>query len=238
MGYKIIRRNTKSKNKSIKVNKKCKSIKVNKKCKTSKSKRRGGSGKPPKIINTSQSFVTLPINDKVKLTKELNDLFNRIRSGLPRNPIYTTGNNFTIIGDANEEEFINKIMDFNLEKEYERQLKLIFRTTLCYYAASRGNLETLKWAHESGYFLWNATTCSAAAENGHLDCLKYAHENGCPWNEGACSAAAKSGDLNILIWLRSQNPPCPWDSSSCSSAGLADAEKTQTKTTIAKMLNT
>ena len=37
-----------------------------------------------------------------------------------------------------------------------------------------------------------------AAKKGHLNCLKYAHENGCPWDEDTCIIADKNGNLNCL----------------------------------------
>lgn len=48
--------------------------------------------------------------------------------------------------------------------------------------ASSGNLDLLKYAHESGC-PWDSMTIFFAAKNGHLECVKYAHQNGCPFDE-------------------------------------------------------
>jgi hypothetical protein len=48
------------------------------------------------------------------------------------------------------------------------------------YAAAKGHIECLKYAHENGC-PWKEDTCTQAALGGHIECLKYAHENGCHW---------------------------------------------------------
>ena len=67
----------------------------------------------------------------------------------------------------------------------------------CFYAASNGHLECLKYAHEHGC-PWDEYTCSFAAGYGHLECLKYAHEHGCPWDYWTCDKAAEKGHLECL----------------------------------------
>ena len=52
----------------------------------------------------------------------------------------------------------------------------------CFYAASNGHLECLKYAHEHGC-PWDELTCRYAAENGHLECLKYACARECPGSD-------------------------------------------------------
>ena len=76
----------------------------------------------------------------------------------------------------------------------------------CFYAASNGHLECLKYAHEHGC-PWDEKTCMDAADGGHLDCLKYAHENGCPWNTSTCSFAAKNGHLECLKYACAHGCP-------------------------------
>ena len=49
-------------------------------------------------------------------------------------------------------------------------------------AAWGGNLEVLKWLHNTGC-PWDSWTCAAAAYGGHLDVLQWAREHGCPWDE-------------------------------------------------------
>ena len=78
----------------------------------------------------------------------------------------------------------------------------------CYYAASNGHLECLRYAHEHGC-PWDRSTCSWAASNGHLECLRYAHENGCPWGENTCYWAACYGQLECLRYAYEHG--CPWD---------------------------
>ena len=50
---------------------------------------------------------------------------------------------------------------------------------------------------------WNKKTCEYAAHRGHLECLKYAHENGCPWDKDTCWNAAAYGQLECNSYARS-----------------------------------
>ena len=52
----------------------------------------------------------------------------------------------------------------------------------CAYAAENGQLEALKYAHETGC-PWNSDTCKKAVEKGYPDILKYAQDNGCPMHK-------------------------------------------------------
>lgn len=71
---------------------------------------------------------------------------------------------------------------------------------LCYYAAARGHLGVLRYAHEHGC-PWNVRTTAQAALHGQLQCLKYAHENGCKIKEICAINAAKCGHLPCLRYL-------------------------------------
>jgi hypothetical protein len=103
----------------------------------------------------------------------------------------------------------------------------------CYYAATAGSLEVLKWLREQN-FAWNWLTCYAACGNGHpgesgkihpkeggcagarhLELLQWARMNGCPWDEKrsrrrngsemyATAGAAQSGNIEMLRWVISQ----------------------------------
>jgi hypothetical protein len=76
--------------------------------------------------------------------------------------------------------------------------------SLCYSAATSGNLKNLKWLKEKGC-LWDEETCSKAACEGHLHILSWAREQGCPWNCKTSSKAAYYGHINILEWLKTQD---------------------------------
>jgi hypothetical protein len=75
----------------------------------------------------------------------------------------------------------------------------------CYSAATWGNLNNLKYAHENGCER-DQNTCEIAASMGFVECLKYAVENGCPWVPEICEnlihlwqkEITNSGMQNIL----------------------------------------
>jgi hypothetical protein len=78
----------------------------------------------------------------------------------------------------------------------------------CSWALVNGNLEVLKYLHENGCPWDNWTYCNAV-DMGYMDCLKYLHENGCPWNEGVSCRAAEVGNLEMLKYLHENG--CPWN---------------------------
>lgn len=93
------------------------------------------------------------------------------------------------------------------------------------FAAQRGNLEMLKFAHEGGC-PWRPTTLVHAARGGHLEILKYAHklrvDLDLDWDDASiCHMAARKGQLNVLKWLKELTPPCPWDGRVCKEAARA-----------------
>ncbi len=55
--------------------------------------------------------------------------------------------------------------------------------------------------------LGDRDTCRFAAEKGHLDCLRYAHENGCPWDEYTCRGAVENGRLDCLHYAYENGCP-------------------------------
>jgi hypothetical protein len=65
------------------------------------------------------------------------------------------------------------------------------------WAVKNGDLDILKYAHQSGC-KWDKSICAYAALNGHLECLKYAHQNGCPWDEITTTNATSNGYLDCL----------------------------------------
>lgn len=50
---------------------------------------------------------------------------------------------------------------------------------LCTDAAETGQLECLRWLHETG-FSWSVVTFSVALAGGHTECVEYLRANGCP----------------------------------------------------------
>jgi hypothetical protein len=76
-----------------------------------------------------------------------------------------------------------------------------------YYAARTGNLECLKYLHESGC-PWHPGTTVEIAAKGNLNCLKYAYENGCPWDSFTTSQATRNGHLECLMYAHQNG--CPW----------------------------
>jgi hypothetical protein len=83
---------------------------------------------------------------------------------------------------------------------------------LCLSAAYTGNLECLKFAHESGCDLLPSSMESAAfcaAGGGHLDCLVYAHESGCSLTIYVANAAAMWGHLDCYEYATRNG--CPVD---------------------------
>jgi hypothetical protein len=89
----------------------------------------------------------------------------------------------------------------------------------CYYAATAGSLEVLKWLREQN-FAWNWLTCNGAASNNgretgarHLEVLQWARMNGCPWDSWTTGGAAGSGNIEMLRWVISQD--CGWHPNTC-----------------------
>ena len=81
-------------------------------------------------------------------------------------------------------------------------------TSTCYFAATRGHMEVLRWAHENGC-PWDGDGVRSAGGRGDLETLQWAVARGCPLQDRVCSAAASGGHLAVLQWARSEG--CPWD---------------------------
>mmetsp|Transcript_8092 Transcript_8092/g.13459 ORF Transcript_8092/g.13459 Transcript_8092/m.13459 type:complete len:555 (-) Transcript_8092:205-1869(-) len=77
---------------------------------------------------------------------------------------------------------------------------------ICLYAAMKGHLTCLQYAHEYGC-PWDENTCAQAAKNGHLSCLQYAHEHGCPWNDNTWSFAMWNGHLECMVYAHDHGCP-------------------------------
>jgi hypothetical protein len=82
-----------------------------------------------------------------------------------------------------------------------------WKNWMCTIAASRGQLEILKWGRLNGCS-WNAETCSAAALSGSLEVLKWLHESGCEWDSETMENAAMSNDLEIVKYAYYNG--CDW----------------------------
>ena len=82
--------------------------------------------------------------------------------------------------------------------------------------AATNDLKLLRWVREEKECDWDWMTSCTAASKGNLDMLKYCFENGCEVHNGTCAEAAKYGHLNCLEYFRSKN--IPWNSWVCEEA--------------------
>jgi hypothetical protein len=82
--------------------------------------------------------------------------------------------------------------------------------------AATNDLKLLRWVREEKECDWDWMTSCTAASKGNLDMLKYCCENGCEVHNGTCAEAAKYGHLNCLEYFRSKN--IPWNSWVCEEA--------------------
>lgn len=64
------------------------------------------------------------------------------------------------------------------------------RTTVCFYAAVRGDLELLQWARANGCG-WDERVTAAAARGGHLAVLQWAVDKCCPRDSETMRAMQK-----------------------------------------------
>ena len=85
-----------------------------------------------------------------------------------------------------------------------------YKKSVCAEAASRGHLDILKMARESGY-QWDVNTCIAAALNDHLGVLIWAIEHGCPCNDILCTMTAHNGNLEVLQWSVQHGYKLNWE---------------------------
>jgi len=68
--------------------------------------------------------------------------------------------------------------------------------------AGTNKLEFLKWAREVKHCEWDKRTTNKAASKGNLEILKYCFDNGCPYDEEqACLLAAGKGHLDCVRFL-------------------------------------
>jgi hypothetical protein len=112
-----------------------------------------------------------------------------------------------------------------IEKKRLDILKWIFRKlsysgehSLCWYAASHGNIKILKYLRKKIGTSLDDSTCRRIACAGDLEMMKWARENGCTWAQDTCSKAAASGNFELLKWVRDAG--CPWDEDTCPMAAL------------------
>ena len=75
------------------------------------------------------------------------------------------------------------------------------------WAAYRGDLETMKWAHEN-YFPMDVDTCNFAAAGGRLEALKWLRAISCPWDEDVFMHAGIYNYLELMQWAHAHG--CPW----------------------------
>jgi hypothetical protein len=111
-------------------------------------------------------------------------------------------NRLSIAVETGDIVYIEYINLFNISKITPDPYGIAYTTSLSPYgvadkAATYGNLDCLRYAHEHGDSLTEITSICAAG-TGHLECLRYLHQNGCTCGKRTCDAAAKFGHLDCL----------------------------------------
>lgn len=87
------------------------------------------------------------------------------------------------------------------------KISLFGKTEVFRWAAHRGDLETMKWAHEND-FPMDVHTCNFAAGGGRLEALKWLRAKNCPWNEDVIMYAGSCNYLELMQWAHAHG--CPW----------------------------
>ena len=92
-----------------------------------------------------------------------------------------------------------------LKEAYTRGVPL---RRAAYYAARKGDLQCLQFAHENGDASMMQWICEAAAEGGNIECVKYAHDSGFPMmSENICMHAASGGNIDCLVYVHENGAP-------------------------------
>lgn len=128
------------------------------------------------------------------------------------------------------EEIINIIIDIIYkDQDYATCLSLFYtnkqlqkmiykykitKKVMCYYAASKGHLELLKWGHEMkcpwSICLKIFNPCYIAVKNGHLNILNWIINNKPKsYLNDTCQYASQTGQLEIIKWAIKNN--LPWN---------------------------
>lgn len=71
------------------------------------------------------------------------------------------------------------------------------------WAARRGYVDCLRYAHESGCE-WHILTTYSAANVGSLECLQYAHKVGAKWYSGTMRIAQRNGHIECVDFCKSR----------------------------------
>ena len=74
-------------------------------------------------------------------------------------------------------------------------------SSACENAARNGNLEILKYLHETNDAPLSVKVSESAASGGHMDLLRYLAERHCPMEECTCYPAAKNGHFDCLKYI-------------------------------------
>jgi len=86
--------------------------------------------------------------------------------------------------------------------EEDNEGNVIDQAWFCMAVATTNKLEFLKWAREVKHCEWDEWTINQAASKGNLEMLKYCFSNECPYDEKqACLLAAGKGHLDCLRFL-------------------------------------
>jgi hypothetical protein len=110
---------------------------------------------------------------------------------------------FCIVEEAAHYDNNIHILEWVMSTGYQVNLD---KTTVCTFAAEKGDLQTLKWARTRG-FSWDEEVCKNAAKFGHIELLKWSRENGCPWKENVFEVAAENGHYEVMIWVHENGCP-------------------------------
>jgi hypothetical protein len=86
--------------------------------------------------------------------------------------------------------------------EEDNEGNVIDQAWFCAGVAATNKLEFLKWAREVKHCEWDEETIAGAASKGNLEMLKYCFSNGCPCDKKeSCKQAAIGGHLDCLRFL-------------------------------------
>jgi len=76
------------------------------------------------------------------------------------------------------------ILEYLVESKFFYQLLSYHQEFACINAAKGGQLDCLKYLHETAKWPWGALTLRSAYENNRPECLQYCLDNNCPLPEG------------------------------------------------------
>ena len=69
---------------------------------------------------------------------------------------------------------------------------------LCAWAAAHGQLNILRYLHETKHYHLDTYVLLQASIAGQVECLRYIHKSGAEWHANACLEATLYGHLECL----------------------------------------